>query len=72
MAAYGKGVEVLSDPAAPAERELLLAGLIAQDDRGRLHVRNEIYAMVFSTGWANENLPFGFRGVAVPRLSSWR
>ena len=31
----GLGVEVLSDPASPAERELLLAGLIARDERGR-------------------------------------
>ncbi len=60
-----KGVEVTFDPASEPQHELLMAGVVTVSPAGELRVRNEIYATVFSTRWANQNLPFGSRGIAV-------
>ena len=58
-----KGVEVMSDPRSEAQHELLMAGVLDIRPAGELRVRNEIYAMVFSTHWVNQSLPFGGRGL---------
>ncbi len=60
-----KGIEVGADPASVPQHELLMAGVIVIGPAGDLRIRNEIYAMVFSTRWANQNLPFGVRGIAL-------
>ena len=60
-----KGVDVMLDTSSVAQKELLTAGLVSVGKDDELRVRNEIYAMVFSTRWVNHNLPFGIRGVAL-------
>lgn len=59
-----KGVEVTSDPGSAIEQQLQVAGLVYAAPGGELRVRNEIYAMVFSTRWVNQHLPYGVRGIA--------
>ena len=60
-----KGVEVMSDMSSPAEHDLVTAGVIAVGENNEVRVRNEIYAVVFSTRWVNQSLPFGVKGVGI-------
>lgn len=60
-----KGVEVMADSSSAVQKELLTAGIISVGVHDELRVRNEIYAMVYGTRWVNQNLPFGFKGVAI-------
>jgi WD40 repeat protein len=65
---YGKvrkGVEVPADLGCPLQRFLLAMGLVYIDDDRCLGIRNRIYAAVFTSRWANENLPVHWRGPAV-------
>ena len=66
---YGKlrkGIEVPADLGSPPQRRLMAVGLVVIDAEGRLAVRNRLYGAVFTTRWANENLPTRLR---VPLLA---
>jgi WD40 repeat protein len=52
-----KGIEVAADLGSPLHRRLIAIGLLAIDQEGNLKIRNRLYAAVFTTRWANENLP---------------
>jgi len=52
-----KGIEVAADLGSPLHRRLIAIGLLAIDEEGKLEIRNRLYAAVFTTRWANENLP---------------
>ncbi|MGI9291733.1 MAG: AAA-like domain-containing protein, partial [Gammaproteobacteria bacterium] len=60
-----KGVEVMFDSTSSIQRELLATGVVIVDEKNQLRVRNEIYAMVFSTRWVNQNLPYGIKGLGM-------
>jgi WD40 repeat protein len=64
-----KNVAVATDLGSPAQRRLIAIGLIVIDDEGRLKIRNRLYASVFTTRWANENLPNDWRAPAVAALA---
>jgi len=64
LSLYGKirkGGEVSAAKVSRPQRELLATGIVIEDAAGLLAVRNNIYAEVFSSRWANQNLPFGWR-----------
>jgi len=56
-----KGIEVAADLGSPLHRRLIAIGLLAIDAEGLLEIRNRLYAAVFTTRWANENLPYHWR-----------
>jgi subtilisin-like proprotein convertase family protein len=56
-----KGIEVSADLGSPLQRRLIAIGLVVIDDEGNLAVRNRLYGAVFTTRWANENLPTHWR-----------
>ncbi len=56
-----KGIEVAADLGSPLQRRLMAVGLVTIDDEGNLAVRNRLYGAVFTTRWANENLPTRMR-----------
>ena len=61
---YGKlrkGIAVPADLGSADQRHLMAAGLLVIDESGELMVRNRIYEAVFTTRWANENLPTRWR-----------
>ncbi len=60
-----KNVVVATDLGSPTQRRLIALGLIVIDDEGRLKVRNRLYQSVFTTRWANENLPNDWRAPAI-------
>ncbi len=65
---YGKlckGVEIATDLGSPEQRRLLALGLIVVDEAGDLKIRNKIYEAVFTTRWANANLPLHWRAPLV-------
>jgi WD40 repeat protein len=51
----GRGVS--EEAAGPLRDALHLCGVVRTDDRGRLRVRNRIYARAFDSAWVRENLP---------------
>lgn len=56
-----KGIEVPADLASALQRRLMSVGLVEIDHEGNLAVRNRLYANVFTSRWANENLPTRLR-----------
>lgn len=60
-----KNVPVATDLGSPTQRRLMALGLIVIDEEGRLKVRNRLYRSVFTTRWANENLPNHWRPPAI-------
>lgn len=60
-----KGLEVAADLGSPLHRRLIAIGLIFIDEEGNLAVRNRLYGAVFTTRWANENLPTHWRTPAI-------
>ena len=57
---YGKlrkGIEVPADLGSMTQRRLMAVGLVVIDPDGNLAVRNRLFGAVFTTRWANENLP---------------
>lgn len=65
---YGKlrkGLDVPADLGAAEQRRLLAVGLLVLDKAGELHIRNRVYAAVFTAGWANENMPTRLRTAAL-------
>jgi len=60
-----KSVPVATDLGSPSQRRLIAIGLIVIDEEGRLKVRNRLYQSVFTTRWANENLPNHWRPLAI-------
>ena len=61
---YGKlrkGIEVPADLGSDSQRRLMAVGLVVIDSDGNLAVRNRLYGAVFTTRWANENLPTKLR-----------
>ncbi len=57
---YGKirkGIEVSADLGSALQRRLMAIGLLVIDNESNVAVRNRLYEMVFTTRWANENLP---------------
>ncbi|MDJ0699029.1 MAG: AAA-like domain-containing protein [Woeseiaceae bacterium] len=63
-----KGIEVGADLGSPLQRYLIAIGLLIIDDDRCLAIRNRLYAAVFTTRWANENLPAHWRGPAIAAL----
>jgi WD40 repeat protein len=63
-----KGVDVMFDSASVPQREIITAGVVTVDSDHQLRVRNEIYAMVFSTRWVNHSLPYGLKGIAIAAM----
>ena len=65
---YGKvrkGIKVAADLGSPQQRRLMAVGLLEIDADSNLKVRNRLYEAVFTTRWANENLPTHFRIPAI-------
>ncbi len=65
---YGKirkGIKVAADLGSPQQRRLMAVGLLEIDAESNLKVRNRLYEAVFTTRWANENLPTHFRIPAI-------
>lgn len=60
-----KKIPVATDLGSPSQRRLIALGLITIDEEGRLKVRNRLYRSVFTTRWANENLPNHWRPLAI-------
>lgn len=60
-----KNVRVATDLGSPLQRRLIAIGLVVIDEEGRLKVRNRLYESVFTTRWANENLPGNWRAPAI-------
>ena len=56
-----KGIKVSTDWGSSLQRRLMAVGLLRVDNNGDLHVRNRVYASVFTARWANENLPNHWR-----------
>ncbi|MCW3061886.1 MAG: GUN4-like family, partial [Capsulimonas sp.] len=67
------GKRVPHDPSDPVLAQLRLAGVV-RADRGRIHVRNKIYAQVFDRRWVDENMPDAAlrREKAAFRRGAWR
>ena len=63
-----KNVAVATDLGSPTQRRLIALGLLVIDEEGRLKVRNRLYRSVFTTRWANENLPNHWRPPAIAVL----
>ncbi len=67
LSLYGrvrKGLRVPVDPTSPLQDRLWLLGLVVDDGRGRLRLRNRVFAAAFTTRWVNQQLPLDVRGVA--------
>jgi WD40 repeat protein len=65
---YGKlrkGIAVPYDAESKAHSRLLASGLVVRDSNDLLIVKNRLYRSVFTTRWANENLPLHWRGPAI-------
>jgi WD40 repeat protein len=60
-----KGNVVAADLGSPLHRRLIAIGLLKINEEGNLRVRNRLYAAVFTTRWANENLPNNWRTPAI-------
>ena len=60
-----KGIRVAHASESGIHRRLMASGLVTANDSGDLAVRNKIYETVFTARWANENLPFHWRGPAI-------
>lgn len=60
-----KGIKIEFDPELSLHRQLLAIGLVIANEQGVLQVRNRVYEDVFTARWANENLPFRWRGPAI-------
>jgi WD40 repeat protein len=56
-----KGIEVSADFGSALQRRLMAVGLLEVDHDGNLRVRNRLYEAVFTSRWANENLPMRIR-----------
>ena len=68
LSIYGrlrKGITVAFEPEARAQRALQTAGLIVPTSEGNLAVANRLYALAFTSRWANEHLPIHWRGPAM-------
>jgi len=65
---YGKirkGVEVPADLGSSLQRRLMAIGLLVIDEESNVKVRNRLYELVFTSRWANENLPVDFKVPAI-------
>ncbi len=60
-----KGIAVAADLGSVLQRRLIAIGLLKIDEEGNLAIRNRLYAAVFTTRWANENLPNHWRTPAI-------
>ncbi len=60
-----KGIKIEFDPELSLHRRLLAIGLVVANEQGVLQIRNRVYENVFTARWANENLPFRWRGPAI-------
>ena len=60
-----KGTVVAADLGSELHRRLIAIGLLKIDEEGNLTIRNRLYATVFTTRWANENLPNDWRAPAI-------
>ncbi len=65
---YGKirkGLEVPADLGSALQRRLMAIGLLVIDEESNVKVRNRLYELVFTSRWANENLPTDFKTPAI-------
>jgi WD40 repeat protein len=63
-----KGISISFEPESARHRTLIAIGLLVVDEEGSLRIRNRVYEAVFTARWANENLPFHWRGPAFAAL----
>jgi WD40 repeat protein len=63
-----KDIVVAADLGSPLHRRLIATGLLKIDEDGNLTIRNRLYAAVFTTRWANENLPSHWHTPAVAAI----
>jgi len=71
LSVYGrvrKGAEVTVDRSSRPHRELLDSGIVVEGTDRNLAVRNPIYAQAFTARWANQNLPFEWKGPALTAM----
>jgi WD40 repeat protein len=65
---YGKirkGIDVEVDSESILHRRLLATGLVVASESGKFAFRNRVYKRVFTSRWANENLPIQWRVPAI-------
>ncbi len=68
LSLYGKirkGIKVPADLGSAAQRRLMAIGLLTIDEDSNVKVRNRIYEAVFTSRWANENLPTRLKTPAI-------
>lgn len=63
-----KGARVTLEPGLDTHRDLIRSGILVNDSRGRLSVRNRIYADAFTTQWVSKNRPLGWRAAGMAAL----
>jgi hypothetical protein len=59
-----KGAKVSANLKLDIHRDLYQSGIVVIDRDGHFALRNEIYGRAFTAQWVNQNLPFGWKGLA--------
>ena len=71
LSVYGrvrKGAKVVANLALDTHRDIYQSGIVIIDSAGCFKVRNAVYEQAFSAQWVNQNLPFGWKGLATAAL----
>ena len=71
LSLYGrvrKGVKVSADLKLDAHRDLYQSGIVTIHGDGRFTLRNGVYEAAFTAQWVNQNLPFGWKGLATAAM----
>ncbi len=71
LSLYGrirKGAKVTADLKLDIHRDLFQSGIVVIDAQGRFAIRNGVYEQAFTALWVNQNLPFGWKGLATAAL----
>jgi WD40 repeat protein len=73
LSLYGrvrKGAKIAADLKLDIHRDLYQSGIVVIDANGRFAVRNGVYEQAFTAQWVNQNLPFGWKGLATAALAA--
>ena len=71
LSLYGrirKGAKIAADLKLDVHRDLLQSGIVVIDDDGLFEIRNGVYRQAFTAQWVNQNLPFGWKGLATAAI----
>ena len=71
LSLYGrirKGAKVTADLKLDIHRDLFKSGIVVIDAQGHFAIRNGVYEQAFTALWVNQNLPFGWKGLATAAL----